>query len=423
MNLIIQTIVEKLEALIIKAYQSGNKYDFTDPAHDLCNELEALENRAEAIEPLFLLIERSPAIDYGGPGPLGAFLESFEGGLYETRLLESLHRKPTLCTISLLDILLQDYNDPRQALYLDTMREIAVNSSLPEEIRDVAMENIQYALENLYPLNDASVKSFSAVEQLLKEVEKEKSSRFPKEEQQIPPVSGVIYGGIFFRLVTWDESAAYLPNITDIPGLSTLYDIRDEWRFPSWHENAYFLLAEEDAAAENFQFDYSIDSLPDITVLGFIFLKDLKLDTYLMAFDTDNSPAIIIHGDLECPNIHLFGNIHYIGGKVTSRLIWTKYNHGELYLNGSVDAKVILADDMPVFIRDMIRIPALVSRIGMNIYLKGNDEEWLQQPSTHSLEDVFFPELCEESYGEIILLEEGSDTALIRIMQNKPILK
>lgn len=427
MNASIYSIIQQLEIYIQKAHQSGNKYDFIDPAQELFIELEELENPEEAIEPLFLLIERSPDIDYGGPGPLGQFLEAFEGGIYEEKLLESLQRKPTLYTIHLLDMLLQDSNDPQQARYLDTMRTIAVNPVLPEDIRQEAMDNLQYALENLHPWDDALKERLGHVETLLEEADAQHALELENLKQHQPPapVDKVNHNGIVFKVLTRKAAEAYLPTVTDMPGMDTLYDIWDEWRFPTWHENGYFLLAEEEVEAQKLELDYSIDGVDDITVLGFIFLKGLKLDTYLMAFDTDNSPALIVHGDLQCQNIHLFGNVHYIGGKVTADFIWAKYNHGELYLNGYVEAKTILADDMSVFIRQVADTTALVSIMGMNIYVKHPLEtEWLQRPSTHGLEEVFVAEVYEtDEWGETGLREEGPDTALERIKQNKPFLK
>lgn len=427
MNTPVEAIIQQLESHIQKAQQSGNKYDFIDPAYEMFIELEELENPTEAIEPLFLLIERSPDIDYGGPGPLGQFLEAFEGGIYEEKLLESLQRKPVIYTLQLLDILLQNSNDPRQALYLNTMRIIAVNPALPENIRQKAMDNLQYALENLHPSDNATKEHLSQVETLLEEADAQHALELENLKQHQPPapVDEVNHNGIPFKVLTRKAAEAYLPTITDLPGVDTLYDIWDEWRFPTWHENGYFLLAEEEVEVQKLELDYSVDGVDDITVLGFIFLKGLKLDTYLMAFDTDNSPALIVHGDLECPNIHLFGNVHYIGGKVTADFIWAKYNHGQLHLDGYVEAKTILADDMSVFIRQVADTTALISIMGMNIYVKHPLEaQWLQRQSTHQVGEVFVAEVYEtDEWGETGLREEGSDTVLECIKQNKPFLK
>ncbi|WP_206022445.1 hypothetical protein [Pseudoflavitalea sp. G-6-1-2] len=421
----VSTIIRQLEECIQKAHQSGNKYDFIDPAYPLCEELEELENPAEAMEPLFRLIESSPDIDYGGPGPIGQFLESFDGGIFEESLLQSLQRKPTLYTLSLLDTLLQDSNDPRQAHYLDTMRGIAVNAALPDNIRQQATENLQYAVVNLHAWDDTLKEKFAAVESMLEQAEQqlEQQRKSLRANEPRPPMETVDYDGIRFKVITRSEAAAYLPNITDIPGVDRLYDVWDEWRFPTWHENAFFLLAETAVTTEKLRLDYAVPGTEGITVLGFIFLQNLQVASYIMAFDTDNSPALVVHGKVECPCIHLFGNVHYFGGTVNTELLWTKYNHGELYIDANINAKVILADDMSVFIRKAGEIGATISLMGMNIYLN-TGSEWLQQPATHSIEDVFRAEVCiTDEEGFAVLKEEGPGNAIEYILQHKSLLK
>lgn len=421
----VSAITRQLEVCIQKAHQSGNKYDFIDPAYHLCEELEELDNPAEAIEPLFRLIEGSPDIDYGGPGPIGQFLESFDGGIYEESLLQSLQRKPTLYTLSLLDTLLQDSNDPRQAHYLDTMRGIAVNAALPDNIRQQATENLQYAVENLHAWDDTLQEKLAAAQSLIEQTERqlEEQRKSLRANEPRPPVEWVDYDGIRFKVITRSEAAVHLPDITDIPGIDRLYDVWDEGQFPVWHENAFFLLAENAVTTDKLELDYSVAGTEGITVLGFIFLQNLQVASYIMAFDTDNSPALIVRGKVECPCIHLFGNVHYFGDEVNTDLLWTKYNHGELYIDANINAKVILADGMCVFIRRAGEVGATISLMGMNIYLNAGSE-WLQQPATHTIGEVFLPEVCimdEEGYAT--LKEEGPGNAIEFIRQHKTLLK
>jgi hypothetical protein len=105
MQPIICTYIKQLEDLINEANLKGDKYLFQDPAFDLIDEIEELDNSADFVEPIFKLIERSPNIDFGGPGPFGHFLEKFSdkgNGNYEEQLILSLQRKPTEYTIFLL---------------------------------------------------------------------------------------------------------------------------------------------------------------------------------------------------------------------------------------------------------------------------------------------------------------------------------
>lgn len=113
----IEEFIKELEVLIKNADEQKDKYAFQDPAYELIDELEESENTFDFIEPIFLLIERSPEIDFGGPGPLGSFLENFYHKGYEEKLLESLKRKPTKYTIFLLLRLCNDVNNPKAEEY------------------------------------------------------------------------------------------------------------------------------------------------------------------------------------------------------------------------------------------------------------------------------------------------------------------
>ena len=122
----INDYIFELEELIRQAHETGDKYVFIDPAYDITDELEKLEKPFEAVELILRLIERSPKIDYGGPGPFGTFLEKFcQKGLnmgYEELLVESLQRKPTQYTIFLLMRICNDKNDPSRSRYVKIIK-------------------------------------------------------------------------------------------------------------------------------------------------------------------------------------------------------------------------------------------------------------------------------------------------------------
>ncbi|BDD08087.1 hypothetical protein FUAX_05190 [Fulvitalea axinellae] len=139
-----EEILEKLESLILKAHESGDKYDFIDDAYDLTDEIEERENNIEFVEPILKLIERSPNIDFGGPGPLGSFIELHYKKGYEEILVESLNRKPTEYTIFLLHRLINDKANPKRKTYLELLKVIAENPGLDSEITENAKESLTY---------------------------------------------------------------------------------------------------------------------------------------------------------------------------------------------------------------------------------------------------------------------------------------
>ncbi|MCH1624637.1 hypothetical protein [Fredinandcohnia quinoae] len=122
----IEDYIHELERLVGLAENKKDKYLFQDPAYEIMDEIEELDNAFDFIEPIFLLVERSPDIDFGGPGPFGSFLEKFYHDGYEDLLVKSLHRKPKKYTIYLLERLCNDKNNPKTKEYctlLDSLKK------------------------------------------------------------------------------------------------------------------------------------------------------------------------------------------------------------------------------------------------------------------------------------------------------------
>jgi len=138
----INDYILELEKLIKEAHKTGDKYVFQDPAYDITDELEKLEKPFEAVEPVLRLIERGPDIDYGGPGPLGTFIENFYNKGYEELLVESLQRKPTNYTIFLLNRVCNDKNDPDRHRYVKIIKSYA-NSNYLSDFWKEAIRNIE----------------------------------------------------------------------------------------------------------------------------------------------------------------------------------------------------------------------------------------------------------------------------------------
>ncbi|HEU4496015.1 MAG TPA: hypothetical protein VFR70_03100, partial [Flavobacterium sp.] len=217
----LQSIISQLEQLIQRAHQSGNASGFINPADALCRQMEALEAPAEAIAPLLLLIEHSPDIDYGDPGPIGTFLELQYGKGYEEQLLGSLKRKPTLYALHLLYRLAQNKANSKQmmAIYSDKIREIAVYGT--PEIQQQAMEYLEHLAEIYYETDDElkeMKKQMEMVEKMMEEadIQQEQKRKSLQEHEPPPPISNVSYNGISFKVITRQQAVAYLPTITDL---------------------------------------------------------------------------------------------------------------------------------------------------------------------------------------------------------------
>ena len=136
----INDYVLELEELIKVAHKTGDKYIFQDPAYDITDELEKLEKPFEAVEPILHLIERSPDIDYGDPGPFGSFIEKFYHKGYEELLIESLQRKPTRYTIFLLARICNDKSDPDRPRYVNIIKSYANSDCLDDNWKKIIQD-------------------------------------------------------------------------------------------------------------------------------------------------------------------------------------------------------------------------------------------------------------------------------------------
>ncbi|WP_126248253.1 hypothetical protein [Chitinophaga rhizosphaerae] len=406
-----EAIIDQLEKLARKAFQSGNKFDFIDPAYELCGQLEELESPATALEPLFRLIERCPEIDFGGPGPLGAFLESFYDSVYEPQLLASLDRKPTVYTVYLLDRVARDDNNPRQAELLQRLVKLAEDAALPARVHHETMACIRAAAEELHPWDANIAAGITAAKQVIAEEDRLQEER--QRNESPAPGGTVLYQGITCKLINRSSAEILMPVIRDLPGYEKPYDV--------WAENvpgnAFYLVVEGDARAEDFSITSDIPGMENLTVLGWIFIRGLIIRDRLIS--SSNVP-LIVFGDVACPQIRLQGGRHYFGGNVTAGLIWA--GGSTICFDGSVTAKVVLADATPVFIRERTPTTRLISMMGMNFYsMDAAVGEWLQTPGTAELREVFLPELiAQDEDGDDILAEAP---AMERILQNKSLLK
>jgi len=126
----ITELLEEIKKAIDKAATTGDKYQFIDPVFDLTDELEQCETPFDAVRPILELIESSPNIDFGGPGPLGSFMEKFYHEGYEEELVASLKRKPTEYTIALMFRIIADKKNPNLSEYKHLLKSLDYTSEI-----------------------------------------------------------------------------------------------------------------------------------------------------------------------------------------------------------------------------------------------------------------------------------------------------
>jgi hypothetical protein len=75
--------------------------DFDWQSGQLTAKWEGAPKGFEAVEPILRFIKKHPDVDYGTPGPLVHFVETFPN--YEEKLIQSVERQPTPNTVGMLN--------------------------------------------------------------------------------------------------------------------------------------------------------------------------------------------------------------------------------------------------------------------------------------------------------------------------------
>jgi hypothetical protein len=99
----------------------------------------------ESVEPILRFMETHPDIDYGVPGPLVHFVERFCDRGYETKLIESVLRKPTAHTVWMVNRLINGTKVPEVRLqYFDILEQVRSNPSVDQLVRREAADFLEY---------------------------------------------------------------------------------------------------------------------------------------------------------------------------------------------------------------------------------------------------------------------------------------
>jgi len=113
--------------------------DFATRSGELADRWSDAPDGFDAVEPILCFMESHPSLDYGMPGPLVHFLETFYGHGYERRLLDSVRRRPTVHTLWMLNRVINGTasREERQE-FIAAMMEASTNPIAEVETRQRA---------------------------------------------------------------------------------------------------------------------------------------------------------------------------------------------------------------------------------------------------------------------------------------------
>lgn len=138
-----EKLLEELRDAISSIDEMEDEMEFFPIADKIFDKIKTLPNSIEAVGKVLKIIEENDDKEYGGPGPIGHFLESFYGNKYEELLVESLKRAPKGYTIFLLHRCINDEKNEKRNEYKQLIKAIAEDANISEEVREEARFSLE----------------------------------------------------------------------------------------------------------------------------------------------------------------------------------------------------------------------------------------------------------------------------------------
>lgn len=289
-------------------------------------------------------------------------------------------------------------NTQEEDVKIDRYSEYGVNVSLfDSHLIKEAIKWYKIALKSV-PAENLEYLINKELDEREKQKEMENLEKL-RHKKFVKPYDKMMVDGIEFQVLDIHEAHQLIGELTDLQG-NLLYDVYDDtWSFPNYEDNPFFLYTNNEVEVEKLELVYSTNENPDIFVLGFIFGNKLESKSYILACDIDNSPALIALSDVKSQNIHLFGNIHYVGGNMSCEVVMGEYNHGLLYVKGNLTAHFAYADDMSMYFAK-----------ADNLYASYGDTIYTLIPVIIDGENKFFQEYLPNSCSPSEILKDGFES-------------
>ncbi len=123
-----EQIIEALKA----AAKSYENYYIDD---EVGQAMMQLTNPFELVEPILDIIGTNPTVDFGMPGELVRFVESFYKKGYEELLIASVKKNPTAHNIWMVHRCYNDINNPMREKFRALIVELKEDSSVSQDIK------------------------------------------------------------------------------------------------------------------------------------------------------------------------------------------------------------------------------------------------------------------------------------------------
>ena len=125
----------------------SNEPEFWLLQYDIVDKMKAENVGKESVQPILELMEKYPLVEFGTPGALTHFIESFSeknSDWYDNLVVQSVKKCPTVHTVWLLNRILNPSIGEKRKEYFQIMESIYSNKTLHEDIQKVAENFLEY---------------------------------------------------------------------------------------------------------------------------------------------------------------------------------------------------------------------------------------------------------------------------------------
>lgn len=130
-----------LRDALLHAKNSGH---FFSEAQSIVERLKKEGAGLESVTGILEFIEEHPNFDFGSPGPLAHFIERFHRQGYETALLASIKRRPTVPTLLLLNRLINGtMRESERRVQIDALRQSQSHPFSDGEVKRLAAHYLE----------------------------------------------------------------------------------------------------------------------------------------------------------------------------------------------------------------------------------------------------------------------------------------
>ena len=125
----------------------SNESEFWLLQYDIVDKMKAENIGMESVLPILELMEKYPLVEFGTPGALTHFIESFSeknNDWYDNLVVQSVKKHPTVHTVWLLNRILNASTGEKRKEYFQIMESIYNDKTLHEDIQEVAKSFLKY---------------------------------------------------------------------------------------------------------------------------------------------------------------------------------------------------------------------------------------------------------------------------------------